>query len=73
MTLITFSGFLVVKALVLITVLVLASEYLKEVVRKVLNIKEHTMNEKIYKMYANVSNVFVAFATSIAAGMIFEL
>lgn len=61
------------KALVLIAVLAVLSECCKLVARKVLNIKEPTMNEEIYDMFASICNAFVAFAISIAAGVMFSL
>ena len=62
------------KALILTTLVTLASEWAKMVAEKVLMIEEESnMEKKVYKVFSEVCNTLVAFNISIVAGILLFL
>ncbi len=67
----TVSLFLIMKALILIALMVLVIESINIVVaQKALNLKEFSMDEVIFRIFTGISNAFIGFIISIAAGVL---
>ena len=65
----TISLVLIMKALILISIMVISFEIIKTfVAQKALNLEEFSMDKTIFRIFSGNSNAFVAFVISIAAG-----
>ena len=65
----TISLVLIMKALILISIMVISFEIIKTFVdQKALNLEEFSMDKTIFRIFSGISNAFVAFVISIAAG-----
>ena len=59
------------KALILIAIMVFLIEAIQMLVaQKALNLEEFSMDRAIFRIFTGISNAFVAFAISVAAGVL---
>lgn len=68
------SVILILKALILIAIMVFSIEIIQMIVaQKALNLEEFSMDRAIFRIFTGISNAFVAFSISVAAGALLLL
>ncbi len=61
------------KALILIVIMVIFLEIVNYVAKKALNLEEFSMDKIIFRIFSGISNAFIAFIISVAAGALLFL
>ena len=70
----TVSLVMILKALILIAIMVFSIEIIQMIVaQKALNLEEFSMDRAIFRIFTGISNAFVAFSISVAAGALLLL